>query len=138
MLTLQVRQQKDVLGCCCFQLLSGYIRIYSGYGPFKLGIRRYTPTSRHNLLMLLLNVHRTFLFPYNLSKKVNFQGYRRSPETRYLCFNRCLLCGWSSAHAYSVRRQETLNFKLKFWFSFGFVWPYELLVLSSLLCIHSF
>ncbi|KAL1815472.1 hypothetical protein ACET3Z_018046 [Daucus carota] len=36
----EVRQQKDVLGCCCFQLLSGYIRIYSGYGPFKLGIRR--------------------------------------------------------------------------------------------------
>ncbi|KAK1357560.1 Urb2 domain-containing protein [Heracleum sosnowskyi] len=36
----ELRQQKDVLGCCCFQLLSGYIRIYSGYGPCKMGIRR--------------------------------------------------------------------------------------------------
>ncbi|KAK1363078.1 putative nucleolar 27S pre-rRNA processing, Urb2/Npa2 [Heracleum sosnowskyi] len=36
----EVRQQKDVLGCCVFQLLSGYILIYSGGGPCKMGIRR--------------------------------------------------------------------------------------------------
>ncbi|KAL1831035.1 hypothetical protein ACET3Z_000686 [Daucus carota] len=35
-----VRQQKDVLGSCVFQLLSGYILIYSGGGPCKMGIRR--------------------------------------------------------------------------------------------------
>ncbi|XP_010268229.1 PREDICTED: uncharacterized protein LOC104605241 [Nelumbo nucifera] len=36
----EIRQQKDVLGRYSFLFLSNYIWIYSGYGPFKTGIRR--------------------------------------------------------------------------------------------------
>uniref|UniRef100_A0A5B7BNV3 Nucleolar 27S pre-rRNA processing Urb2/Npa2 C-terminal domain-containing protein n=1 Tax=Davidia involucrata TaxID=16924 RepID=A0A5B7BNV3_DAVIN len=36
----EMRQQKDVFGQHCFQFLSNYIWIYSGYGPLKTGIRR--------------------------------------------------------------------------------------------------
>ncbi|XP_059647517.1 uncharacterized protein LOC132293884 [Cornus florida] len=36
----EMRQQKDVFGQHCFQFLSNYIWIYSGYGPLRTGIRR--------------------------------------------------------------------------------------------------
>lgn len=36
----EIRQQKDVYSRQCFQFLSNYIWIYSGYGPLKMGIRR--------------------------------------------------------------------------------------------------
>ncbi|KNA07368.1 hypothetical protein SOVF_172460 isoform A [Spinacia oleracea] len=36
----EIGQQKDVLGQHCFMLLSEYIRIYSGLGPLKRGIKR--------------------------------------------------------------------------------------------------
>ncbi|KAK9287343.1 hypothetical protein L1049_015758 [Liquidambar formosana] len=36
----EIRHQRDVFGQHCFQFLSGYIWIYSGYGPLKTGIRR--------------------------------------------------------------------------------------------------
>ncbi|KAG9142494.1 hypothetical protein Leryth_016997 [Lithospermum erythrorhizon] len=36
----EMRQQKDVFGNKCFQLLSKYIWVYCGYGPLKTGITR--------------------------------------------------------------------------------------------------
>ncbi|XP_043709479.1 uncharacterized protein LOC122658537 [Telopea speciosissima] len=36
----EIRQQKDILGRYCFQFLSSYIWIYSGYGPCKTGLKR--------------------------------------------------------------------------------------------------
>ncbi|KAJ4967043.1 hypothetical protein NE237_018892 [Protea cynaroides] len=36
----EIRQQKDILGRYCFQFLSNYIWIYSGYGPRKTGFKR--------------------------------------------------------------------------------------------------
>ncbi|XP_038705965.1 uncharacterized protein LOC120001630 isoform X2 [Tripterygium wilfordii] len=36
----ELRQQKDVFGRHCFNFLSAYIWVYSGYGPLKTGIKR--------------------------------------------------------------------------------------------------
>ncbi|XP_042507828.1 uncharacterized protein LOC122083947 [Macadamia integrifolia] len=36
----EIRQQKNILGRYCFQFLSSYIWIYSGYGPHKTGLKR--------------------------------------------------------------------------------------------------
>lgn len=39
---LQLRHQKDVFGSYCFQFLSDYIFVYSGCGPRKTGIKRWS------------------------------------------------------------------------------------------------
>lgn len=46
---LQLRHQKDVFGPYCFQFLSDYIFVYSGYGPRKTGIKRWS--------LLLYNIY---------------------------------------------------------------------------------
>ncbi|KAF6165032.1 hypothetical protein GIB67_005121 [Kingdonia uniflora] len=36
----KIRQQKEIIGSSCSHILANYIMIYSGYGPFRAGIRR--------------------------------------------------------------------------------------------------
>uniref|UniRef100_A0A803LGJ9 Nucleolar 27S pre-rRNA processing Urb2/Npa2 C-terminal domain-containing protein n=1 Tax=Chenopodium quinoa TaxID=63459 RepID=A0A803LGJ9_CHEQI len=52
----EIGQQKDNLGQHCFMFLSEYIKVYSGYGPLKMGIKREVDEALRPGIYALLDV----------------------------------------------------------------------------------